>query len=150
MNDDFKPTQTFGEQCEKPRTLSPAFTHNPHPASLVSFLSPLSDCVGTDLLQSWLTLCDPVDCSLQGSSVHRTLQARILEWVAVSSSRGRSWPRDRPLISCISCIPVRLFILWPTWEGPILRLFQSKFKSLTHFTCKQCSVTLQIYKESCF
>ena len=90
----------------------------------------------TDLLQSWLTLCDPVDCSLQGSSVHGILQARILEWIAMSSSRACSWPRDQPLISCISCIPVRLFIHWPTWEGPILRLFQSKFKSLKHFTCK--------------
>ena len=40
--------------------------------------------------QSRLTLCDPVDCSLPGSSVHGILQARILEWVAISSSRGSS------------------------------------------------------------
>ena len=99
-------------------------------------LSPLSDCVYTKLLQSCLTLCDPMDCSLPDSSVHGILQARILEWVAMSSSRGYSWPRDRTLISCISRIPVRLFIHWPTWEVPILRLFQSKFKSLKHLTCK--------------
>ena len=56
-----------------------------------------------NLLQSCLTLCDPVDCSLPGSSVHGTFQARILEWVAVPSLRRFSWPRDRTQISCISC-----------------------------------------------
>ena len=41
----------------------------------------------------------PVDCSPPGSSVHEILQARILEWVAVSSSRGSSQPRDRTQVS---------------------------------------------------
>ena len=45
--------------------------------------------------QSCLTLCDPMDCSPPGSSVHEILQARILEWVAMPSSRGSSQPRDR-------------------------------------------------------
>ena len=45
--------------------------------------------------QSCLTLCDPMDCRPPGSSVHRILQARILEWVAIPSSRGSSQPRDR-------------------------------------------------------
>ena len=45
--------------------------------------------------QSYLTLCDHVDCSPPGSSVHGILQARMLEWVAISSSRGSSWPRDQ-------------------------------------------------------
>ena len=44
-------------------------------------------------LQSCPTLCDSVDCSPSGSSSHGILQARILEWVAISSSRGSSWPR---------------------------------------------------------
>ena len=44
--------------------------------------------------QSCLTLCDPVDCSPPGSSVHGILQARILEWVAISFSRGSFQPRD--------------------------------------------------------
>ena len=44
--------------------------------------------------QSCLTCCDPVDCSLPGSSVHGTFQARTLEWDAISSSRGYSRPRD--------------------------------------------------------
>ena len=38
--------------------------------------------------QSYRTLCDPVECSLPGSSVHEILQARILEWVAISFSKG--------------------------------------------------------------
>ena len=45
-------------------------------------------------LQSWLTLCNPMDCSPPGSSVHGILQARILEWVAIPSFRGSSCPRD--------------------------------------------------------
>ena len=44
--------------------------------------------------QSCPTLCDPVDCSLPGSSVHGILQERILEWVAIPFSRVSSWPRD--------------------------------------------------------
>ena len=49
-----------------------------------------------------LILCDPMDCSLPGYPVHRILQARILEWVAVSSSRGSSRPRDQTCISCLA------------------------------------------------
>ena len=48
-------------------------------------------------LQSCPTLCDPKDCSLPDSSAHGILQARILEWVAVPSSRGAFWCRDRTL-----------------------------------------------------
>ena len=53
--------------------------------------------------QSHLTLCDPMDCS-PGSSVHGIILTRILEWVAISSSRGSSQPRGRTHVSCISCI----------------------------------------------
>ena len=52
--------------------------------------------------QSCPTLWDPLDYSLPGSSVHGILQVRILEWIAISSSRGSSWPRDK---TCISCVP---------------------------------------------
>ena len=52
--------------------------------------------------QLCLTLCNPMDCSLPGSSVHGILQARILEWVAISFSRGSSRPRDRTWASCIA------------------------------------------------
>ena len=48
--------------------------------------------------------CDPMDCSLPDSSVHGILQARTLEWVAISSSRGSSRPRGRTHISCSFCL----------------------------------------------
>ena len=62
--------------------------------------------------------CNPMDHSLQGSSVHRILQARILEWVAVSLSRGSSWPRDR---TCVCCFGSQFFTSEPS-ERLILRI----------------------------
>ena len=53
------------------------------------------------LICAWL--CDPMDCSPLGSSVHRILQVRILEWISISYSRGSSWPRDQMHISWVSC-----------------------------------------------
>ena len=47
------------------------------------------------------TLCDPMDCSLPGSSVHGIFQARVLVWVAITFSRRSYWPRDRTQVSCI-------------------------------------------------
>ena len=48
------------------------------------------------------SLCDHMDCSSPGSSVHGILQARILEWGAIPFSRGPSWPRDQTQVSCIA------------------------------------------------
>ena len=59
-------------------------------------------CVCAKSLQSCLTLSDPMDCSQPGSSVHGILQARILEWVAMASSRGSSHSRDQTCVSYIS------------------------------------------------
>ena len=53
----------------------------------------------SEVAQSYPTLCDPMDCSLLRSSVHGIFQARVLEWVAISFSRGSSWPRDRTQVS---------------------------------------------------
>ena len=53
-------------------------------------------------------LCNPMDCSPPGSSVHRIVQARILEWVAISYSRGAPQPRDLTCISYVSCIGRRI------------------------------------------
>ena len=58
--------------------------------------------------QSCSTPCDPMDCSLPGSSLHGIFQARILEWGAIAFSRGSSRPRDR---TRVSRIPGRLFNL---------------------------------------
>ena len=70
-------------------------------------------CVHAQLLQSCPTLCNPMDCSLPGSSVRGILQARILEWVAMSFSRGFSQPRDWTCISWGSCIAGRFFTTEP-------------------------------------
>ena len=69
----------------------------------------------SEVAQSCPTPCDPMDCSLPGSSVHGILQGRILEWVAISFSRGFSRPRDR---TQVSRIPGRCFNLWATREAP--------------------------------
>ena len=58
--------------------------------------------------QSCLTLCDPMDCSLPGSSVHGILQAGILEWLAIPFSKGSSRPRDR---TWVLRIPGRFFTI---------------------------------------
>ena len=61
-----------------------------------------SVCVHANSLQSCTTLCSPMDCYLPGSSVPGILQARLLEWVAISSSRGSFQPRNRTCISYVS------------------------------------------------
>ena len=63
--------------------------------------------------RSVVTLCDPMDCSLLGSSIHGIFQARVLEWVAISFSRGSSRPRNR---TQVSCIVDRRFTIWATRE----------------------------------
>ena len=77
--------------------------------------SPSSRICSGEVVQSCLTLCNPVDCSLPGSSVHGIFQARILEWVAISFSRGSSWPRDW---TWVSHTVGRLFTIWATREDP--------------------------------
>ena len=56
-------------------------------------------CVCCYFSRVWSTLCDPVGCNPPGSPVHGIFPARILEWVAISFSRGSSWPRDRTQVS---------------------------------------------------
>ena len=56
----------------------------------------------SEVTQLCPTLCGPTHCSPPGPSVHGILQARILEWVAMPSSRGASQPRDRTQVSCIA------------------------------------------------
>ena len=68
----------------------------------------------SEVAQLCPTLCDPVDCSPPGSSVHGILQARILKWVAISFFRGSSRLRDQTQVSHVAG---RRFILWATREG---------------------------------
>ena len=69
----------------------------------------------SEVAQSCPTLFDPIDCSLSGSSLRGILQARILEWVAISFSRGSSGTRDRTWVSSSAG---RHFNLWATREAP--------------------------------
>ena len=77
------------------------------------------------------TLFDPMDCSPLGSSVHGISQARILEWVAISFSRGSSWPRDQTHISCTG-----RWILyhWATREAPMRKLRLTEIKCFSWVT----------------
>ena len=83
--------------------------------------------------QLCLTVCNPMDCSPPGSSVHGILQARTLEWVAISFSRGSSLPRDR---TCVSCIADGFFTTEPPGK-PKISLLGSNLCiiKLTHFKC---------------
>ena len=65
---------------------------------------------------SHVRLCDPMDCSQPGFSVHGIFQARVPKWVAISFPRGSSWPRDRTQASRIAG---RRFTLWATREIPL-------------------------------
>ena len=68
----------------------------------------------SEVAQSCLTLCDPMDFSLPGSSIRGIFQARLLQWVAISFSRGSSRPRDQTQVSGIAG---RRFTLWATREA---------------------------------
>ena len=68
----------------------------------------------SEVAQSCPTLCDPMDSSLPGSTVHGIFQARVLEWAAISFSRGSSQTRDR---ACVFCIADRHFTIWATREA---------------------------------
>ena len=70
----------------------------------------------SSVAQSCSTLCDSVDYSPLSSSVHRVFQARILEQVAISYSRGSSWPKDWTRISPVSCTGRWILYHWATQE----------------------------------
>ena len=83
------------------RILSPNQVSSPVQCPMLCVCVYVCVCVCT---HSRPTLCDPMDCSPPGSSVHVIFQARILEWVAISSSRESSQTRDQTHVSHISCI----------------------------------------------
>ena len=88
-------------------------------------LSPLETVLKceSEVVQSCLTLCDPMDCSLPGSSVHGLFQARVLEWISISFSRGSSLPRDRTEVSHVVC---RCVTVGATREAPETFLLLNK------------------------
>ena len=90
-----QPTHLLGRQCQHVHTLTHVYTGVPAHACSYTHRNDTHMCVCAKSLQSRPTLCDLMVCSLPDSSVHGILQARILEWVSVPSSRGSSQPRDR-------------------------------------------------------
>ena len=107
-------------------------------------------------LQACLTLCDPMDCSLPGSSVPGILQARILKWVAVLFSRGSSRSRDP---SQVSCIAGRFFTVWAIREALVrtiakgalnIKWSQLLLYGLAGEAWKECFIVPQIYCHSKF
>ena len=97
----------------------------------------------SEVAQLCPTLCDPVDCSLPGSSIHGILQTRILEWVAISFSRGSSRSRDQ---SRVSRIGSRRFNLWVTREDTIEPVIEHDFMARSHLTgVKENDKTLNLY-----
>ena len=90
--------------------------------------------------QSCLTLCDPMDFS-----VHGIFQARILEWVSISYSRGSSRPRDRTHVSCVSCFGRCVLYHCATWEAPSgTVLFSLVTSPLLSQRPAQCSPNTQL------
>ena len=67
----------------------------------------------SEVAQLCPTLCDPMDCSLPGSSIHGIFQAIVLEWIAISFSRGSSWPRNP---TWVSRVVDRRLTVWATRE----------------------------------
>ena len=92
-----------------------------------------------DCTQLCPTLCYPMDCSPPGSSVHWILQATILEWVAISFSRGSSQPRDQTHVSCIGR---EILNHCATWEAPSLPFCQSVSDAVVLL----CSMFLSLWK----
>ena len=86
--------------------------------------------------QSCLTLCDPMDWSPPGSYIHGIFQARILEWVVISCSRGSFWPRNQTSISWVSCIVRQILHFIYPCNKPTFPLRSFK-KSLFPLLCKE-------------
>ena len=109
----------------------------------------MSSHVGTELqvcmcvksFQLCLTLCDLLDCSPTGSSVHGTLQAKILKWVVMPSSRGSSWSRDWAQGSCTAG---RFLTVWATGKPGFQVYLPSKPLHLAQLQLVSCDV---LYKQ---
>ena len=90
------------------------------------------------------TLCDPIDSSLPGSSVLGIFEAGVLKWVAISYSRGYSWPRDWTHVSCSSCIDRHILYHSATWEAQNTLVFAIKL----HLICKYISPILHEFEQA--
>ena len=111
--------------------------------------------------QLCLTLCDPVDCSLPGDSIQAIFQARILGRVAISCSRGSSWPRDQIHVFCNSYVGRRILYRCTTWEtlllfrnsqmpdSPIINIYHWSFSDFQIKVWYLCSLLQKFLLFSC-
>ena len=109
---DFLPPAVLAQypSCPMPSSFFPAFRKTLFPPRIPVNNPSTSDCTCAKSLQLCQTVCNSVDCSPSGSSVHRTLQARILKWLAISFYRGSSWNSGmelRPLHWQADSLPLR-------------------------------------------
>ena len=91
---------------------------------------------------SVVSVCDPMDYSLPGSSVRWILQARILEWVAFPFSRGSSQPRDWTQDSCTAG---RFFTIWATREAPFILMSPLISVQLRNLAQRSCMLLLKLH-----
>ena len=119
-----------GIEPGSPALVGRSFTTEPPGKPLIDYYLQLK----SEVAQSYLTLCNPIDFSLPGSSVHGIFQARISEWVAISFSRGSSWPRDQTWVSCIAG---RCFTIWTTREAHNLKAPPDKQRIHTQYFQQQ-------------
>ena len=122
--DKFFTTEPLGKQFISPCFKEFSQTGHNYAASNqeTALLAPTQAPCGGLVVKSCPTFCDPWDCRLPGSSIHRIFQARMLEWAAVSFSRGSSKPRDG---TWVSCTVGRFCTNWaqaPLWPPPICSL----------------------------
>ena len=110
------------------------FTHTHIWLYYLPYMCMYSYIVNSEVAQSCPTLCDPMDCSLPGSSVHGIFQAIVLEWIAISFSRGSSQPRDQ---TRVSCIVDRSFTVWATREIQGRPVDGSVDGNKIDFTCRK-------------
>ena len=99
-------------------------------------------------LFSLARLCNPMGCSSSGSSIHGIFQARLLEWVATSSSRGSSWLKDGTCVSCISCTGRLIVYHDATWEAHLFQLIRHNEVPAMCWTGQLLSCALGIIKLS--
>ena len=98
------------------------------------------------VVELFLTLCDPLDCSPPGSSVHGILQPIILEWVAILFSRVSSWPRDQTRVSHTAG---RSFIPFEPPGSPSARYMSVSVKSLSRVRLFETPWTVGVLPDSC-
>ena len=80
----------------------------------------------------------------QAPSVHGISEARILEWVAISFSRGSSWPGDQ---TCVSCFGRRILYLWVTWKAPNIQYKELKYLTYLRSTLFEENISRIVISE---